>query len=124
MDLTKSEEGLLSGKHDQVAWMKGCDLSSLRNFVHGKGFRVRPVRNDSLKANFVALRNDFLRQGCGEITIAFHGTKVHHIPSIEAKGLLVSCFLFLDVLLLAFEEKGQVPDGKVVKHVSDSGWWV
>ena len=90
-------------------------MAPLRNFVKSRpGCKVRAVRdrdrhrerschvlmysqvrNEGLIAQFVALRDDYVRLGCGDVSIAFHGTKVRHLPSIEEKGLLVSRYEYV-----------------------------
>ncbi len=106
VDLTRSKEGLLE-ESEHAEFLVGCELSYLRAYLAAhRGCVVRPVVNAALRAKFVARRERMAAMGRSKIHLAFHGTKVRHLPSIESGGL-------------------KVPgnNGNGVNHESDSGWW-
>ncbi len=105
-NLTSSKESILSrGEHSE--FLAGCDVSYFKQFLAAHhNCVVRPVINSQLRAKFVARRDRMAAQEAerGVVRLAFHGTRVRHIQSIERGGL-------------------KVPGADGVNHESDSGWW-
>jgi hypothetical protein len=108
VDLTRSKEGLLQGS-EHAEFLVGCDLSHLRAYLAAhRGCVVRPVVNSALRSAFLARRERMAAMGRSQIHLAFHGTKIRHLHSIESGGL-------------------KVPGGNNgVNHESDSGedWFI
>jgi hypothetical protein len=89
VDLTRSKEGLLQGS-EHAEFLVGCDLSHLRAYLAAhRGCVVRPVVNSALRSAFVARRERMAAMGRSQIHLAFHGTKIRHLHSIESGGLKV-----------------------------------
>lgn len=109
--LSHSIESLMSIDYTDI--LSQCDLRWLRKHLHEQqsNVRMRQILRPDLEKNF----RDFWRKLAEKYPLpeqknlrrprlCFHGTKKEIVPKIVETGL-------------------KVPDGTIVKHTCDTGWW-